>query len=161
MEEFVVGICIVDVGLALAHVVQNNRSERNRLKVLSLKFHVRHDALPSHRFVNVRQPGWQVIDEVAQVIEDGTALIDLHAMEQRPPCITMMSAPASTSAYGPTSSANRSGRAVPASLARRSAAYRRGCSSDRTRATRRREPRRDYSSCRRRLPRIQVQSGRR
>jgi len=72
----------MDVGLAFTHVVHNNRSERNRLQVLPLNLYVRDNALPGHQFIDGRQDGRQVVDEDAQVVEDGTALINLHTVQQ-------------------------------------------------------------------------------
>ena len=48
IEEIIVGVCIVDVGLALTHVVHYDRSELNRLHVLASKTHVRDYAFPCH-----------------------------------------------------------------------------------------------------------------
>src|SRR5215472_3490696 len=81
IEKFVVGVCVMNIGLAFAHVVHHNRSERNRLQTLTLKLDVGYDTLPGHWFVDSRQHRRQVVDEVAQIVEDGTASINLHAMK--------------------------------------------------------------------------------
>lgn len=51
VEEKVIRVRVVNVGLALANLIQEDRPERNRFQILSLVFQISDYAFPNDRFV--------------------------------------------------------------------------------------------------------------
>ena len=97
LEEEVIGVLVVSVGLTLADLILRDRPDLNRLQGLSLEFDVGDDTLPNDRLVQQDVCRRRLKDEIPQIIEDRPAAIDLDTVQQRR-AITMISAPASTSA---------------------------------------------------------------
>ena len=51
IEELVIRVPVVSVGLALANLIQHNRSERNRFQILSLVLEIGDYTFPDDRLV--------------------------------------------------------------------------------------------------------------
>src|SRR6516162_10726750 len=70
IQKTIVRVLAVRVGLAFAEIIQDDRSEGNRLEFPTVKLDVCDYALPAHRLVDVCECRRHVVNEIAQVIEN-------------------------------------------------------------------------------------------
>src|SRR5579871_1018908 len=70
VEEEIVVVLVLHVGLSLSDFVHYDGLERDRLEVLSPKLDVRDDAFPIDWFVELYVGGRRVEDEIAEVEEN-------------------------------------------------------------------------------------------
>src|SRR5258708_760436 len=77
-------VIVLCIDLTLAHLIQRDRPELNRLQFLSLELNRRDDAFPYDRFQELcRFCQWQIKYEITQIVEDRPVVINFHTLHDR------------------------------------------------------------------------------
>src|SRR4029077_16578595 len=83
VQELIIHMPVVSFRLPLADLVEDYRSKRNGLQVLSLIFEISDHAFVDNCFGEHTARGRKIKDEVSQVVEDGFPFVNLNAVQKR------------------------------------------------------------------------------